>query len=312
MAPSDILWGIDLGGTKIEGVTIRPGKNPKILHRIRIPTEKEKGYRHIISRMHLLLQQLEKRTGAKASEIGIGIPGTHDPEKQTVKNANTTALIGKPLKKDLQETFQIPVKLANDANCFALAETKFGVVKQTYPKAGVIFGVIIGTGVGGGLIVDGKIVHGLHGITGEWGHNFLDESGGTCYCGKTGCVETIISGPALEAYYYKQTGEQKTLEEINTLHEQNINAEATQTIKRLWSFFGKGIAQVINIVDPEVIVIGGGVGNIKSLYSKGPEAVMPHIFNHNLNTQFLPPKLGDSAGVIGAAFLADSNMENRN
>lgn len=311
MASSDILWGIDLGGTKIEGVTIRHGKTPEILHRIRIPTEKEKGYRHIISRIHLLLQQLEKKTGSKAPQIGIGIPGTHDPEKQTVKNANTTALIGKPLKEDLQEALQIPVKLANDANCFALAETKFGVVKKASPDASVIFGVIIGTGVGGGLTVDGKIVHGLHGIAGEWGHNFLDESGGRCYCGKTGCVETIISGPALEAYYYKQTGEQKTLETINALHEQNINPDATQTIERLWYFFGKGIAQVINIIDPEVIVIGGGVGNINSLYSKGPEAVMPHIFNHNLNTRFLAPKLGDSAGVIGAAFLTNSEGEDK-
>ena len=303
MSSPELLWGIDVGGTKIEGVTLCPVNPPEIISRIRIPTEKEKGYKHIISQINKLLRELRKKTGKSPGEIGIAIPGTHEPGRQTIKNANTTALIGKPLLHDLQKTLQMPVKLANDANCFALAEAKFGAAYRLNPNAESIFGIIMGTGIGGGIIVNGYILHGLHGIAGEWGHNFLDESGGECYCGKTGCIETVISGPALEKYYNDLSGNSKTLKEINYLHEQGEDQYASKTIHRLCRFFGKAVARVINIIDPEIIVIGGGVGNIESLYTEGAEEAKKYIFNHSLKTTFTQPELGDSAGVIGAALL---------
>ena len=303
MSSSELLWGIDVGGTKIEGVTLRQGNQPEIISRIRIPTEKEKGYKHIIKQISKLFRELKKKTGESPSEIGIAIPGTHDPGRQTIKNANTTSLIGKPLLHDLQKTLQLPVKLANDANCFVLAEAKHGAAYRINPNAEVVFGIIMGTGVGGGIVINGSIINGLQGIAGEWGHNFLDESGGKCYCGKTGCVETIISGPALEEYYHKLSGNSKTLKEINYLHEQGHDSHASKTIHRLCHYFGKGVARVINIIDPEIIVIGGGLGNIKGLYTEGVKEAKKYIFNHSLKTTFAQPELGDSAGVIGAALL---------
>ncbi len=303
MSGSEILWGIDVGGTKTEGVTLRPGKQPEIINRLRIPTEKEKGYEHIIFQIRKLINELSHKIGETPSKVGFGIPGTLDPETRTVKNANTTILNGKPFLDDLQAALNLPVKLANDANCFALAESKFGAAYRLNPNAEVIFGIIMGTGVGGGIVVNGNILKGVHGIGGEWGHNFLDESGGECYCGKTGCVETVISGPALEKYYQRLSGQSKTLKEINALHEQNLDPYASKTIQRLCHFFGKGIAHVTNIIDPEIIVIGGGLGNIQSLYTEGKEEAKKYIFNHSLNTTFIQPELGDSAGVIGAAFL---------
>jgi predicted NBD/HSP70 family sugar kinase len=165
-----------------------------------------------------------------------------------------------------------------------------------------VFGVILGTGVGGGLVVRGELINGRHGIGGEWGHNFLHESGGSCYCGKTGCVENVISGKALEAYHSKTFGERKILKQIYVEHLAG-NANATKTIDRLIKYFGQAISVVINIVDPDIIIIGGGVGNIDLLYSAGVEEVKKHIFNPVLETKFCKPELGDSAGVFGAAFL---------
>ena len=307
-----LLWGIDLGGTKIEGIVMKTGKNPKIISRLRIPTEKEKGYEHIIRQIQNLLEQLKNDTGKSPSNVGIGIPGTLEPSTRTVKNANTTALIGKTFKDDLEKKIKLPIRMANDANCFALAETKFGAAHKLNPNAEVIFGVIMGTGVGGGLIANGRIIGGKQGIAGEWGHNFLDESGGKCYCGKTGCVETVISGPALEKYYTSLTGTKKSLREINDLYKKGEESSANKTIEHLCHFFGKGIAQVINITDPEIIVLGGGVGNVESLYTEGVEKVKEHIFNHKLETQFIQPELGDSAGVIGAAYLWKEETGQRN
>lgn len=306
MSSSSLLWGIDLGGTKMEGTVIAPGKKPQILSRIRIPTEKQKGYPHILQQIADLLHQLHIQTGASPHKIGIGIPGTLEPSTQTIKNANTTLLNGKPFHKDLVNKLELPVTMANDANCFALAETKFGIIQQTAPESTLVFGVIMGTGVGGGVIVDGKIIGGLQGIAGEWGHNFLDASGGACYCGKTGCVETVISGPALERFYQMRSGNKKTLQEIHALYLQGNDTHAAATVDRLCHFFGKSIAQVINILDPEYIVLGGGVGNIDALYDKGVTEAKEFVFNHTLETRFLKPALGDSAGVIGAAYLTES------
>jgi predicted NBD/HSP70 family sugar kinase len=297
------IWGIDLGGTKIEGVVLEDKDSMKILRRMRIPTEQEKGYIHILRQIHKLVETLTAEIGIKPSKIGIGTPGTLDPITQTLKNANTVCLNGKSIKKDLENFFGIPVEIANDANCFALAEARLGVVKDVLPDAEVVFGVIMGTGVGGGIVVNGKVINGRQGIAGEWGHNFLDDSGGDCYCGKKGCVERIISGTGLQRYYEEMSGEQVKLKEIVERYYDDSDPIATKTIERLIHFFGKGIANVINILDPDVIVLGGGLGNIDLLYSEGVQEVEQHLFNNRLDTIFLKPKLGDSAGVFGAALL---------
>jgi predicted NBD/HSP70 family sugar kinase len=220
-----------------------------------------------------------------------------------MKNCNTTSLNGMPLKKDVEEKLKMPIVLANDANCFALAETQWGIVKEKGLPGKVVFGIIMGTGVGGGLVFDGKIWSGFHGIAGEWGHNFLDKSGGPCYCGKTGCVETVISGPALERYYAGITGTKIRLKEIVSRHLQKSDDAASKTIERLCHFFGKGVAAVINLLDPDAIIIGGGVGNIDAIYNEGVESLQSFIFNNRADTPILKPSLGDSAGVFGAAAL---------
>ncbi|MEM1137532.1 MAG: ROK family protein [Bacteroidota bacterium] len=303
----EILFGIDLGGTKIEGTVIRyDASKPHMLEtisRIRIPTEKEKGYQHIINQIKELTLQLEEASGEQIKHLGIGTPGAIDPTSQLMKNSNTTCLNGRPFHKDLQTALGYHLVMANDANCFALAETKLGIVQEKLPDANVVFGVIMGTGVGGGVVVEGKVIHGKHGIGGEWGHNFLHESGGDCYCGKIGCVETILSGTGLQKYYFEKTGKKIPLKEIYQKYVDKQDEFAIATIKRLINYFGKGLASIINILDPDAIVLGGGVGNIPELYTAGKEAIKEHIFNPDLQTAILQPNLGDSAGVFGAALL---------
>ncbi|SMD34724.1 Sugar kinase of the NBD/HSP70 family, may contain an N-terminal HTH domain [Reichenbachiella faecimaris] len=294
-------WGIDLGGTKIEGIILDSSNEYSVVARQRIPTEGDKGYHHVLFQVKRLVEALTKESGLKPAKIGIGTPGSIYPPTGHLKNSNSQHLNDQPLLADLQNLLQIPVAMANDANCFALAETRLGIVSETTPNAKVVFGVIMGTGVGGGLVVNGEVLSGVNGIGGEWGHNFLHESGGQCYCGKTGCVETVISGPALEQYYTAASGQYKPLKDIAA--DQKLDPLAKSTIDRLLKYFGIGVSGIINMIDPDVIVIGGGVGNIDLLYSKGIEEIKKHVFNPECNTQILKPKLGDSAGVFGAAFL---------
>lgn len=297
------LWGIDLGGTKIEGTILESITNPNPIVRTRIDTEASGGYEHVIGQIDRLVAEMQRQSGLKPHAIGIGTPGVLDPTLQTMKNSNTTILNGKPLQKDLEAQLKIRVELANDANCFALAETQWGVVSKEAPHARLVFGVIMGTGVGGGIVMDGKIWGGRHGIGGEWGHNFLDESGGPCYCGKTGCVEKVISGPSTEKYYTSLTGQTLKLKEIVSRNREGSDPAATKTIERLCHFFGKGISVITNLLDPDVIVVGGGVGNIDALYSLGLESLGRFIFNNRVEVPLLKPSLGDSAGVFGAAAL---------
>lgn len=302
----DALWGIDLGGTKIEGVILRSATEPEVLFRDRVATEAGNGYEHILRQVKRLVDMMCDFAGERPRAIGIGTPGVHDPKLGTMKNCNTVAMNGKPMKQDLERLLDLPLAMTNDANCFALAEARLGIVKQKFPGANVVFGVILGTGVGGGIVVDGKPINGLHGIAGEWGHNFLHESGGPCYCGKAGCVETVISGPALERYYQSDTGEKKSLKDIVALAASGKDAAAERTMARLVEYFGLGLSAIINVLDPDVIVIGGGVGNIDTLYDRGIEAVKKYVFNNGLETPIVKPSLGDSAGVFGAAFLVNS------
>lgn len=305
------LWGIDLGGTKIEGVILESPENPKVIIRERIGTEAEQGYEHIINNISLLVESLSNKTGLKPEKIGFGTPGSINPATGTMKNCNTTCLNDQDLKADLSKRLGIEVRIANDANCFAVSEANMGVIKKEMPQAKVVFGVIMGTGCGGGLVVNGQGINGINGIGGEWGHNFLDESGGPCYCGKSGCVEQVLSGPALERYYKQQAGQSKKMKLIYQSYLDQSDPMATKTIDRMIHFFGQAISVVINIVDPDAIVIGGGVGNIDLLYTKGVKEIEKHIFNPTVNTKFFKPALGDSAGVFGAAYLvADGSLTN--
>ncbi|MGZ5255689.1 MAG: ROK family protein [Flavitalea sp.] len=297
------LWGIDLGGTKIEGVILPSLQDPKPILRTRIDTEAQFGYDHIIQQIGKLVDTMKAQSGLSPERIGFGTPGVLDPILQTMKNCNSTSLNGNPLKKDLEERLQLECILANDANCFALAETHWGVVKEKAPDAQVVFGIIMGTGVGGGIVFDGKVWSGKHGIAGEWGHNFLDESGGPCYCGKSGCVEKVLSGPSLQKFYQSVSGHEATLKKIVAEYREGSNDHAKQTIDRLCNFFGKAVSVVINMLDPDVIVVGGGVGNIDEIYTDGVESIKKFIFNNRVDVPILKPALGDSAGVFGAAAL---------
>lgn len=297
------LWGIDLGGTKIEGVVLESSIHPKVLSRHRLATESQKGYEHVIAQVGKVIQKLGDDLQYLPDQIGIGTPGILDSVSQLMKNCNSTCLNGQPFKEDLEKELNRRFVLANDANCFALAETNLGAVKENFKEAKVVLGVIMGTGVGGGVILKGRLHEGLHGIGGEWGHNFLHESGGQCYCGKVGCVETVLSGPALEKFYFSLTNSSKTLSEIYKAHLAGEDKDASMTIDRLTHYFGQAMSVVVNILDPDVIVIGGGVGNIDAIYSEGVESLKKFVFNDYLKTAVIKPKLGDSAGVFGAAFL---------
>lgn len=299
------IWGIDLGGTKVEGIIVDADRNYETITRLRVPTEQVHGYDHIVSQIGKLVELMKEESGLTPAAIGIGTPGAIDPQSNSLKNSNTKPLLGKPLRTDLETTLGVPLVMANDANCFALAEAKLGVVAEEYPDAKVVFGVIMGTGVGGGIVVNGQVINGLQGIGGEWGHNFLDASGGRCYCGRVGCVETILSGPFLQKFYAGISGEERKLKEIIERAHAGTDEHATATLDRLIHFFGKGLGVIINILDPDAIVIGGGVGNIPDLYTRGAKEIEKYVFNHKMYTPILKPKLGDSAGVFGAAMLVE-------
>lgn len=297
------IWGIDLGGTKVEAVVVDGDDRFKTIARRRLPTERDHGYAHILGQICKLIDQLKQETGLTPERIGIGTPGAIDPDTQQMKNSNTTVLNGQPLREDLEARLGVSLTMANDANCFALAEAVLGAVPEQVPDAKVVFGVIMGTGVGGGVVVNGQVLHGRHGIAGEWGHNFLDESGGESYSGLHGNVETILAGPSLERWYAHQSGEARKLKEIVERYQAGNDPHAKATMDRLLYFFGKALGVIINILDPDAVVLGGGVSNIDLLYTEGPTSVERFVFNPVLKTPILRPKLGDSAGVFGAAML---------
>jgi fructokinase len=298
------LYGIDLGGTKIEGAVIDPTRPDKALCRMRLPTESAKGYAHIIAQIARLVRILERASETKRpAVIGFGTPGVADPLTGILKNSNTLCLNGQRLGEDLGRALGVEARVANDANCFALAEALFGAGRG----CDVVVGLILGTGCGGGVVVDGRVLGGLHGIAGEWGHNPLRGERTPCYCGRKGCIETVIAGPALERFYRKKTGRTARMPEIaRRAGEGEVAAKAT--LRRLRDKFGEAIAAVINILDPDAIVIGGGVGNLDILYGEDTRAVvLKNVFNTELRTAFLRPTLGDSAGVFGAALLSASS-----
>ncbi|MCC7229316.1 MAG: ROK family protein [Fimbriimonadaceae bacterium] len=293
---SELRWGIDLGGTKIEA-TVLHGEEPLCRHRI--ATEADQGYQHIIARIGLVLDEVAAMVGQRPGRLGIGTPGTHDPQTQKMRGCNTVVLNGQPLPADLERALGIPVRIANDANCFALAEAVMGAGRGL----GVVFGVIMGTGVGGGIVVDGRVLNGLQGIAGEWGHNELVANGEPCYCGRRGCVETYLSGPALERRYESLSGKKRKLPEIVDLARGLEDPAASTTLRNLFEMFGRAIGPIVNVLDPDAIVLGGGVGNIRELLTEGAEEAKRFIFNPSPKVELVAPELGDSAGVFGAALL---------
>lgn len=288
--------GIDLGGTKIEAALLdRAGA---IRDRRRIPTPIG-DYDAEIAAVAGLVTAMEAEHGVSAT-VGIGIPGTISTQTGLIKNANSTWLIGRPLQRDVSQTLGREVRFANDANCFALSEAIDGAATG----AASVFGVILGTGVGGGIVIDGRIVTGINAIGGEWGHNPLpwpreDEwPGQACYCGRTGCIETFLSGPGLA----RDHGGHLTGPEIVAAAEAG-NAAARATLDRYAERLARALAGVINILDPETIVLGGGLSGISMLYDRVPELWPRFVFSDTVETRLLPPKHGDSSGVRGAAWL---------
>lgn len=283
--------GIDLGGTKIEGILLDDSLN--VIQRIRVLTPKN-DYQGIVNEISYLVDQLS--TNLPDFTLGVCTPGTISKKTGLLKNSNTQCLIGMPLKDDLENKFRKKISMENDANCFAMAEATIGVAKNYK----VVFGIIMGTGVGGGIVIDGKIHHGRTNIAGEWGHHTLHLDGNRCYCGKQGCVETYLSGPSLEKRWNELTGKKESLPDII----KNLDSSAFNKWKKEFlDNFGTGLANVIDILDPDVIVIGGGLSNIDFLYSEGITNVYQKVFSDIVDTPILKNSLGDSAGVFGAAML---------
>jgi len=285
--------GIDLGGTKIEGILT--DENYTTITRKRVPTNQEEGYNSILESIKNLVLELSQESNDKVS-VGVCTPGALSLNSGLIKNSNTQCLIGKDLQSDLKNILDCDVAIENDANCFALAETKLGAGKNSH----LMFGVIMGTGVGGGIIIDGKIHHGRTNIAGEWGHHCLHPDGNICYCGNKGCVETYISGPALEKKWSEITSQNQSLPEIVKSPD---NPNFSNWKESFLDDFGSSLANVIDILDPDMIVLGGGVSNVDFLYNEGKNAVYEKVFSDIIDTPIVKNELGDSAGVFGACML---------
>lgn len=292
--------GIDLGGTKIEGVLMDAAGRDLARRRIKTPRH---DYRGTLEALRALVDQLETDTGLRAS-VGLGMPGSISPRTGLGQNANSTWLNGQPFAVDLAAALSRPVRVANDANCFALSEAVDGAGAD----ARIVFGVILGTGTGGGLVVDRHIVDGPNGTGGEWGHMPLpwsepdEHPGDMCFCGRRGCMEKWVAGPSLEADHTRATGEALSATDIADRAAAGDTA-AAETLKRHTSRLARGLALIVNITDPDVIVIGGGLSRLKHLYDVLPAAMAPWILSDGPNVTIKPPVWGDAGGVRGAAWL---------
>ena len=299
---SRLRLGVDLGGSKIEIVALGDAGQQLLRRRIATP---QGDYAATIGAVSRLVMAVETELGQRGS-LGIGIPGAESLANGLIKNANSTCLIGRPLRADLEALLQREIRLANDANCFALSEATDGAGRA----AEVVFGVILGTGVGGGIVVRGRLLNGANAIAGEWGPNPLplpeaaDFPLPACYCGRCGCIETYLCGSALTRDHAQQTRETLT----PALIDQRANAgdpTCEATLQRYEARLGRALAGVINLLDPQVIVLGGGLSNLQRLYRNLPACCGPRVFSDHFYTKILPPAHGDSSGVRGAAWLWD-------
>jgi fructokinase len=297
---SQLRFGVDLGGSKIEIIALDPAGRE--LLRRRIPTP-QADYMATVMAVAGLVEASEVELGQRGS-LGIGIPGAESLASGLIKNANSTCLIGKPLRRDLQALLQREVRLANDANCFALSEAIDGAGQG----AAIVFGVILGTGVGGGIAVNGQVLTGANAIAGEWGHNPLplpDKSDlplPPCYCGRNGCIETYLCGPALSRDHLQSTGHQLDPAEIDRRATAG-DAACEATLQRYENRLGRALAGIINILDPQIIVLGGGLSKLARLYRILPTCCGQHVFSDVFYNKIVPPVHGDSSGVRGAAWL---------
>ena len=288
--------GIDLGGTKIECAILEP--NGKVLERQRVPTEAEKGVTHILGNIRKIIDKVTATCVPPGFSIGIGTPGSISTETGLLRNSNTQCLNGQPLKELLQDELKQEVHVENDANCFALAEAIFGAGRDCR----IVLGVILGTGCGAGIVMDRKIYTGINKIAGEFGHHTVSfENGRLCWCGKRGCVETYVSGSGIEAQYLKKTGNRDTAKSILD----SSCEEACNLKQEFYEVLGVSLGNVCNILDPEIIVVGGGLSNHDPIYRIVKKKIQKHVFSDDFKTAFVKNKLGDSAGVIGAAMLPD-------
>jgi fructokinase len=297
--------GIDLGGTKIEGIVLdeeasrlRQGFDATSLFRKRVETQQEKGYAHILNRIKGLYDELAAGIQGVPHTFGIGTPGAISPRTGLLKNSNTVCMNGQPVKAELERILGRKVEMQNDANCFAMAEALYGAGKGKK----LVFGVIMGTGCGGGIVHQGGVITGPQAIAGEWGHMSINPDGPLCYCGQRGCVETYISGGGLEARYAEQFGAERPFKEIVKEYYTG-DAKAVEFMKIFFRHFGRSLANLIDVLDPDVVVLGGGVSNFDALYTEGVAEVAKQVFSDSLETPIVKHQLGDSAGVIGAALI---------
>lgn len=292
--------GIDLGGTKIEGIAIADDGSVRLRRRVPAPRG---DYEATLVAVVNLVHDIEGETSSRGT-VGVGIPGTLSPATGLVKNANSTWLIGKPLGDDLPRRLNRPVRFANDANCFALSEATDGAGAG----AAIVFGVIVGTGTGGGVVVNGHVVTGANLIAGEWGHNPLpaprndERPGPLCYCGRSGCIEVFLSGPGLAADYARAVGMKASAQEIARLASTG-DVGAVAAMDRYEERMARALGSVINVLDPDVVVLGGGISNIARLYDNVPKLWAPYVFSDRVATRLVRAKHGDSSGVRGAAWL---------
>ena len=292
--------GVDLGGTKIEAALLDEAGTVRFRRRIEAP---QQDYAATVAAVAGLVKRACSEAGGDAS-VGIGIPGTISPATGLVKNANSTWLNGQPLDRDLGLALGRPVRIANDANCFALSEAVDGAAAGAH----AVFGVILGTGVGGGLVIGGRVLTGANAIAGEWGHNPLpwptpaELPGPACWCGRRGCIETWSSGPALARTHMESTGQYLTASEIAERAAAG-NAEAGESMAQYEERLARALAHTINIFDPDIIVLGGGLSNITRFYENLPRLWEQWVFSDQVATRIVPPLHGDSSGVRGAAWL---------
>ena len=288
--------GIDLGGTKIEGVILAP--DGRELARKRIATEREQGYQHILNRLKAVHDELAATVSGQPTTFGIGTPGALSPRTGLLRGSNTVCMNGQPVKADLEKLIGRPIEIQNDANCFAMAEALMGAGKGKK----LVFGVIMGTGCGGGIVYKGEVFTGPQAIAGEWGHMSLDPNGPLCFCGQRGCTETYISGGGLENRYAERFGVRRSLKDIEKEFHAGQPA-AVEFMQTFFQHFGRALANLIDILDPDLIVLGGGVSKFDALYTEGIAQVRKYVFTDVLETPIVKHQLGDSAGVLGAALV---------
>lgn len=299
---SEYQIGIDLGGTKIEVILLQGAENELFRKRSATPQDSPDNYGLVIERIRDLVNQaLAVVPSTRDYTVGVGIPGTLDKESGIVQNANTTWLAGHHFQSDLSNVLNKEVYMDNDANCFTLAEAIGGAGKGY----SMVFGIIMGTGCGGGICMDGHIHSGDHGIAGEWGHFSIDPHGEQCFCGNRGCIDTMLTGPGLVNAYQKRTGTYRSAEEIVDLA-RDEDLDGYIVFEKFLDNFGRSVGGLISLLDPDAIVLGGGLSNISELYTKGLDQVRKYAFHKKVRTQILKNKLGDSAGVFGAAWLGCS------